>query len=262
MKIPKLKNIIDQGYDPLDLNDKFYREICTPYNSENGTDVLLDDRQEYVFSTIVNETTCPTGCEMSSYSLDSKYVTCECDSNDGIVPLDYNNLNADNVLASFLSSLKNTNYKVMRCYNLVFNFKIFCHNYGSIITLIFFIIYVIFMIYYSCKTISPIKISISKLLFDEQKKEGENELNGMKKITFGTKSEKSKKGTKSVKSKKTGKSSKSKKKKQNKSTKNNPPRKGRVPKIILQEKVVSEKFKIQKQEIIIIVLKEKGKLVI
>ena len=128
----------------------------------------------------------------------------------------------------------------MRCYNLVFNFKIFCHNYGSIITLIFFIIYVIFMIYYSCKTISPIKISISKLLFDEQKKEGENELNDMKKITFGTKSEKSKKGTKSVKSKKTGK----------------------IPKIILQEKVVSEKFKIQKQEIIIIVLKEKGKLAI
>ena len=229
--IEKLKNIIDQGYDPLDLNDKFYREICTPYNSENGTDVLLDDRQEYVFSTIVNETTCPTGCEMSSYSLDSKYVTCECDTNDGIVPLDYNNLNADNVLASFLSSLKNTNYKVMRCYNLVFNFKIFCHNYGSIITLIFFIIYVIFMIYYSCKTISPIKISISKLLFDEQKKEGENELNGMKKITFGTKSEKSKKGTKSVKSTKTGKSSKSKKKKQNKSTKNNPPRKGRIRKV-------------------------------
>ena len=46
--------------------------------------------------------------------------------------------------------------------------------------------------------------------------------NGMKKITFGTKSEKSKKGTKSVKSTKTGKSSKSKKKKQNKSTQNFP----------------------------------------
>ena len=58
----------------------------------------------------------------------------------------------------------------MRCYNLVFNFKIFCHNYGSIISLIFFIIYVLFMIYYSVKEISPLKIGISKLLFKESEK--------------------------------------------------------------------------------------------
>ena len=25
-----IQNIIDQGYDPFDLSDKFYREICTP----------------------------------------------------------------------------------------------------------------------------------------------------------------------------------------------------------------------------------------
>ena len=57
----------------------------------------------------------------------------------------------------------------MRCYNLVFNLKIFCKNYGSIITLIFFIIYVIFMIYYCCKDITPLKIALSKIIFDTQK---------------------------------------------------------------------------------------------
>ena len=59
----------------------------------------------------------------------------------------------------------------MRCYNLVFNFKIFCRNYGSIITLIFFIIYVVFMIYFILKDITPIKVSISKLVFEEQLKD-------------------------------------------------------------------------------------------
>ena len=96
--IELIQNIIDQGYNPFDLNDKFYREICTPYNSENGTDVLLDDREEYIYSTIINETTCPSGCTATSYSLDSKYITCECDANDGIVALDYHNLNAENVI--------------------------------------------------------------------------------------------------------------------------------------------------------------------
>ena len=39
------RRMMDQGYDPFDYYDKFYREICTPYNSENGTDVLLEDRE-------------------------------------------------------------------------------------------------------------------------------------------------------------------------------------------------------------------------
>ena len=56
-----LNNAKDQGYDPLDLNDKFYREICTPYTSENGTDVLLDDREEFVYSSLVNTSVCPIG---------------------------------------------------------------------------------------------------------------------------------------------------------------------------------------------------------
>ena len=58
----------------------------------------------------------------------------------------------------------------MRCYNLVFNFKIFCHNYGSIIILILFIIYVVFMIYFIMKDITPLKVSVSKFIFEEQKK--------------------------------------------------------------------------------------------
>ena len=33
-----------QGYNLFDKNDKFYTDICTPYKSPNGTDVLLSDR--------------------------------------------------------------------------------------------------------------------------------------------------------------------------------------------------------------------------
>ena len=209
-----IQNVLDQGYNPFDLNDRFYREICTPYNSENGTDVLLDAREEYVYSTIAEEATCPSGCEMSSYSLDSKYITCECNADDELVALDLNHVSAANVMNSFLSTLKHSNYKVMICYNLVFNFKIFCHNYGSILTLILFVIYVLFMICYCCKEINPIKVSISKLLFEEQKKDSDNII---KPYIFLAKSEKSKRGDKSTKSKK---------KKQAKSTKDyNPPKK-------------------------------------
>ena len=29
----------EQGYNLFDKNDKFYKDICIPYKSENGTDV-------------------------------------------------------------------------------------------------------------------------------------------------------------------------------------------------------------------------------
>ena len=199
------KNIIDQGYDPFDINDKFYREICTQYESENGTDVLLDAREEYYYSPIVNETSCQGNCHYQSYSLDTKYLICECDvSNDGIVTLDVKHFNEKNVAYSFYSSLKLSNYKVVICYNLVFNFKVFCQNYGSILSTIFLGAYVVSMILYSIRNINPLKVEISKFLFDvaelnngfpnNTKKISSQRRNSKKKTTARRKSIKSNKG--------------------------------------------------------------------
>ena len=169
-------NLLDQGYNPLDLNDKFYREICTPYNSENGTDVLLDDREEFIYTSLVNKSVCPSGCNYSEMVFDKKYIKCECDMNTvGIEVLDLENINAENVGNSFLTTLQSSNWKVMRCYNLVFNFKIFCHNYGSILILILFIAYIIFMIFFFFKEISPIKVEVSRIIFEELEAEKEIE---------------------------------------------------------------------------------------
>ena len=92
----------------------------------------------------------------------------------GIVELDLHHISSKNIKSSVLTALKNSNYKVMKCYNLVFNFKIFCHNYGSIITLVFFLIYITFMIYYIIKGIFPFRLIISKLLFEEKSEVNNN----------------------------------------------------------------------------------------
>ena len=168
---------IEQGYNPFDLNDKFYREICTPYNSENGTDVLLDEREEFFYYPIAEQMVCQNNCYYSSYSLDTKYMKCECGKNKTNVKLDLKHLSTDNILQSFLSTFKSTNYKVMICYNLVFNLKIFLRNIGSIITLLFFIAYILFMIYYCQKGIQPLKIEISKILFNSNANDNIEEYN-------------------------------------------------------------------------------------
>ena len=57
---------------------------------------------------------------------------------------------------------KYTSYKTMKCYKLVFNFKYFIKNAGSIIVLIFLIAYVLLVIYYLMKGVSPLKLLMTK----------------------------------------------------------------------------------------------------
>ena len=56
----KMQNLFEElkdlGYDLFDINNEFYQDICTPYKSSNGTDVLLSDRINFYFNN--DETQC------------------------------------------------------------------------------------------------------------------------------------------------------------------------------------------------------------
>ena len=34
----------------FDINDRFYQDICTPYKTEDNTDILLSDRIDYIYN--------------------------------------------------------------------------------------------------------------------------------------------------------------------------------------------------------------------
>ncbi len=53
-------NMKKQGYNLFDPNDKFYRDICTPYKSIDGTDVVLLDRVNFYEQ---NKLICQKNCE-------------------------------------------------------------------------------------------------------------------------------------------------------------------------------------------------------
>ena len=168
-----VEEMVDQGYNPFDPNDKFYREICTPYDSPDGTDVLLDDREEYFYSQL-NTVTCPDGCGTSAYPLDTKYLKCECPV-EGEVTLDLKHISGDNVKKSIKSTFKNSNWKAMLCYNLVFDGEIFGKNIGAIITLILFFIYICFFVYYVMEGITPLQNTVAELMTAEDEKKEEAE---------------------------------------------------------------------------------------
>ena len=124
----------ESGYDLFDENDSFYTDICTPYKSENNTDVLLSDRKKDYYNN--SRIFCQVNCTYSEYSSESEYLICECNaSTEDIDVLEPEKLSIEMIAYSFYESLKNSNFHILKCYKLVF-----------IISLVYFFIYLIFII--------------------------------------------------------------------------------------------------------------------
>ena len=223
----------EEGYDLFDRNSRFYLDICTPFQAENGADVLLADRLHYFFSKVMNLTICPSNCQFSFFSIENKYLSCQCDIDNDSIDL----VNREKYIGKLLYNLSDyklryTSYKTMKCYKLVFSLKHFIKNFGSIILLFLLIAYISFFIYFLIKDISPLKTAISKIIFDDNNVDNKvtPKVSPFFDIrpsdTKSAKTTKSKKSAKTTKSTKSTKSSRSKfKQKKALSTKgDNPPR--------------------------------------
>jgi hypothetical protein len=101
-------------------------------------------------------------------------LKCECK-----VIVDDININDLNkfkkkIYKNFYDVLKNSNYKVMKCYRLVFNLGHFKKNIGSIMVLCFFILYAFFFMIYVIKGISPLQEESLKNIYENKDVELKN----------------------------------------------------------------------------------------
>ena len=148
------------GYNLFDSNDSFYTDICSLYTTINGTDITLSDRKKEYYNESLS--LCQgEGCSYDYYNNTIKKVKCDCPisqtaiKNNNITNEDdfistiveiYNN--KEKVKQIFSSSIKNMNFKVMKCFSLVFKLAYFMKNIGSILLSILIIFYLLFMCLY------------------------------------------------------------------------------------------------------------------
>ena len=64
------------GYNIFNLNDRFYKDMCTPYKSKIGTDIVLSDRVDYIYNNL--DAQCQSNCKFVDYALDARYINCDC----------------------------------------------------------------------------------------------------------------------------------------------------------------------------------------
>ena len=143
----KIIQLNEYGYDLYNPKDSFYQDICSPFTSENETDILLSDRKSDFFENI---SLCEDICTYNGYDYTIEKAKCEC-SIKGSIDLNINKVVSKeaNILSNFdLSSF--SNIKILKCYKLVFSKKGQKNNKGSYIfisvILVFIILSLVFII--------------------------------------------------------------------------------------------------------------------
>ena len=159
LDLNSISDFQNSGIDIFNINDSFFNDICYPHsNSEN--DVILKDRIKDIYQ---NYSLCDEGCNYNAFIIENNSISCDCkiktdiDLNESIVSL-----------PSFSDIKTDSNFDIIKCYNLVFSSKGKSNNIGFWIFLFLIIILIILLILHFYKGIKPIK----DYIFQEMKKYG------------------------------------------------------------------------------------------
>ena len=161
------------GFNIFDINDPFHQDICTPYTpSSSKSDMLLSDRIDSIYNN--KDARCQGNCEFSNYMLGSRFINCTChhkqEANDTLEIKKIDKYDAKSLLQSFYYVLKYSNYKILKCYKLVFVKSVFIKNKGAIIIFILFILYLICLIWYIFQGLKPLKDTLVYVIIEEDGK--------------------------------------------------------------------------------------------
>ena len=146
-------DIDERNLFKYDKNSSYYYDICFTYTSENGTDVILNDRRREFIRN--NMSLCERNCNYKGYDMDSKNAKCDCeivaeDTNSDTVSESESD-DDENFFNNFINITSISNIEVLNCYKNIFTKDGLIKNCGSYIILTITLIYVISLLYFIVK---------------------------------------------------------------------------------------------------------------
>ena len=164
-------SIDEDKYFKYDPNSEYYTDECYTYTTENGTDIILNDRQNEYDEN--NFSICENNCTLIGYDKITKKASCECESKSKI-SLISDIIEDKNILSNYFNDEANyaSSIVTMKCVYTLFSKEGLLTNIGNYILLISIIIFGISSIlYYKCGY-HIIETEIKEII--ELKKKGNN----------------------------------------------------------------------------------------
>ena len=179
------QSLESQGYNLFNSDDKFYTDICSTYTTVNNTDILLIDRKTDIYNKYANITVCQENCNLESYNSSYNTVSCNCNiQSNQTTDMDLNiktKFNLEGIKDTFINYLNNSNFRVLKCYQVAIDLTTILKNIGriimTIILLLFIILFIIFLIKGNKQIDIYLKDIINFKLMNESQKSKNNEKN-------------------------------------------------------------------------------------
>ena len=109
----------------------YYNDICYTYTTENGTDIVVKDRQiEYVNN---NLSLCEANCEYNNYDSNKKKSICKCNPKVEMQSINDIENNNNKLLKAFKDLKDSINLNIMKCFKILFSKEGLINNIGNYI---------------------------------------------------------------------------------------------------------------------------------
>ena len=161
-------SVDDENLFKYNSSSEYYNDLCFPYTTDKGTDIILSDRKNEFLND--NYSLCEKNCEYKGYDTDIKKALCECQVKTKMNVYS-NNFDEDKLLNNIIDFKKNTNIYTMKCYKLVFSIEGLKNNIGNYIIISIILINIILAILFRingfpkfCKQIELFKKRESKIV--------------------------------------------------------------------------------------------------
>ena len=141
VEVDLIANFKKSGIDILDLNDKFFNDVCLPY-SDSENDLTLNDRIKDIYK---NFSFCEKNCRLVDINFEEYKATCDCTIKEN---MNVTNFNFD--FEKVLAEKQNNNFKIIKCHNGFTSIKDNLSNLGFWIFLGLMLLNVLLLILYIC----------------------------------------------------------------------------------------------------------------
>ena len=160
LQINMLYNLELENPELYDKNNPIYNDICCPYSSKEGVDMVVADVQrEYIDN---NKSICGEDCIYGDYN--NGKVQCDCKIQLTLPPLSEIKIDKDKLYK--FSNIKNVaNFGVLKCFNLLTIKERMIPNIGIYSFIPTLIAYIVCLIVFSRVDFKDIKEKIKELLY-------------------------------------------------------------------------------------------------
>ena len=169
-------NIDEDNLFKYDPNSDYYTDECYPYTTENGTDILINDRQ-YEYNDN-NMALCENNCSYIGYDKDTKEAKCECLIKlKQIVVSEINNQTDILYYDNFTENNLTFNMVTMKCYYTLFTKDGLLTNIGSYLLFFTILLFLVSgIIFYKCGY-NLLEMDIDEIISLKEKKKIKNSPN-------------------------------------------------------------------------------------